>query len=229
MPYAIEGLEQTLKALRKFSPDIYKEMNNEIRPELRRITDNAKSKLPFKIDGLSKFKYYATKSESKRKFPIYNTADARKGITFSMGRQKANRSGWVNRYVIWNQSAAGAIIETAGRRNPDGRAAAMSLMLKEYGGIQGITYKAKGGSRKKAGYTPDSKGYYSNNPFAGYHFVHSIGDQLPMKSVGRGMKNRGRVIFAAVEEDQGKAKAAIERAVNKAVAIAMSSITGRAA
>lgn len=229
MPYAIEGLEDTLKALRKFAPDLYKQMNEEIKPELRNIVNAAQSKLPYKIDGLSKFKYYQTKTPSKRQFPIYNVSDARRGITFSIGRQKANRSGWVNRYVIWNQTRAGAIIETAGRRNPLGRAGAMSLELKELGGIQGVTQKSRAGSRKKAGYVIDSKNYNSQNPFAGYHFVKSIEDALPMKSVGRGRKNRGHVIFAAVEENQGRAKKAIEDAVNKAVMNAMREITGRAA
>ena len=32
MPYAIEGLEETLRALRKFSPELFKEMNKEIKP-----------------------------------------------------------------------------------------------------------------------------------------------------------------------------------------------------
>lgn len=227
MPYAIEGLEGTLKALRKFSPDLYKAMNEEVKPELRIITNAARTKLPFKISGLSKFKYYSVKrGSSNRTFPIYNVTDARRGITFTVGAQKPNRSGWTNRYVIWNKNAAGAIIETAGRRNADGRAPAMSRMLKEYGGVQGISYKAKGGSRKKAGYEADSKGYKSDNPFAGYHFVHSMDNAGSLKSVGKGMKNRGRIIFAAVEENQGRAKKAIEDAVNKAVKIFM---TGRAA
>ena len=30
MPYAIEGLEQTLRGLRKFSPELYKEVNQKI-------------------------------------------------------------------------------------------------------------------------------------------------------------------------------------------------------
>lgn len=216
MPYAIKGLEDTLKQLRKFSPDLYKQLNEEIKPELASIANVAKSKLPFSISGLRNFKYYQTKGESNRSFPIYNPSDARKGITYSIGKQKVNRSGWVNRYTIWNLNPAGAIIETAGRRNPDGRAPAMSTILKQYGGIQGISYKSRAGSQK-GGYSADSKGYRSDNPFAGYEFVHAMNSVGQLKNVGRGRKNKGRIIFAAVEENQGKAKMAIENAVNKAI------------
>ena len=45
MPNAIEGLDSTLKALRKFSPDLYKQMNKEIRPALKSLANEAKTYL----------------------------------------------------------------------------------------------------------------------------------------------------------------------------------------
>lgn len=176
MPYAIEGLEETLRALRKFSPELYKEMNAEIKPELKAISTKAKDKFLPKIAGLSNFGVYQTKSgkPSVRKFPIYSVEDARRGITFSIGKIKKNPYGWTNRYLIWNKNAAGVVIEWAGRVHTEGR----------------IGNKAS------------------------QHFIQNVRSQGQMKQVGR---KSGRVIFAAVEENQGKAKRAIEQAVEKAV------------
>lgn len=176
MPYAIEGLEQTLKGLRKFSPELYKEMNNEIKPELKSIVIKAKGKLEPKIKGLSNFGIYQNKSGKSpaRSFPIYEFELARKGITYSIGAQKKNWNGWVGRYVIWNKTRAGAVIEWAGRVHPEGR---------------------DGNKRSQ-------------------HFVKAVAGTGHMKQVG---KKSGRVIIAAVEENQGRAKKAISDAVTKAV------------
>lgn len=176
MPYAIEGLEQTLKGLRKFSPELYKEMNNEIKPELKLITTKAKEKFLGHIPGLGNFGIYTNKSgkEPKRKFPIYTPEDARKGITFSIGKSPRNWNGWVNRYLIWNKNPAGVVIEWTGRVHTEGK---------------------------------------SGN-YASQHFTKAIKSSGSMKQVGR---KSGRIIFAAVEENQGRAKRAIEDAVIKAV------------
>lgn len=174
MPYAIEGLEQTLKSLRKFSPELYKEMNNEIKPELKSIVTKARDKFQAKIQGLKNFGEYT--NSKQRKFPIYNVEDARRGITYSIGAQKKNWGNFTNRYLIWNKSRAGAIIETAGRKNPAGR---LGVAHSEY-------------------------------------FNQTMNNVGQMKHVGKGRKQQGRIIFAAVEENQGRAKKAIETAVENA-------------
>lgn len=123
MPYAIEGLNETLKALRKFSPEVYKQMNSEIRPALRVIVKDARQNLPTDIPGLSNWTAFAertSRTSRARAFPQYDATIARKGITFSMARQKPNNKGWSAFYTIFNRSAAGAIVETAGRKNPFG-------------------------------------------------------------------------------------------------------------
>lgn len=175
MPYAIEGLEQTLKSLRKFSPELYKEMNNEIKPELKSIVNKARDKFSPKIAGLGNFGVYTNKSGKTpvRKFPIYDPNDARKGVTFSIGKSPRNWNGWVNRYLIWNRNPAGVVIEWAGRVHTEGK-------------------------------TGDGRSQ---------HFIKSAKAYHEMKQVGR---KSGRIIFAAVEENQGKAKKAIEDAVIKA-------------
>ena len=195
MPYAIEGLEQTLKSLRKFAPELYKEMNMEIKPELKSIVVKAQDKLQSNVRGLRNLGEYTNKSgmESKRHFPIYRAEDARKGITFTIGAMKENAKGFTNRYIIWNKSAIGAILETAGRKHPMGQPWA--------------------GKRGSASHDYS----HSNNPKAGKHFIESANSISGFKQVGQGQKNRGRIIFAAVEENQGKAKKAIYNAVEKAV------------
>ena len=48
-------------------------------------------------------------------FPKYNARVIRRGLTYSLGRGKRNRSGFASLYSLLNKSASGAIAETAGR------------------------------------------------------------------------------------------------------------------
>jgi hypothetical protein len=186
MPNAIEGLDNTLKALRKLSPEIYKEMNREIRPALRAIANEAKTYLPASIPGLSNWTSATHEAKSRtnrsRSFPTYELTTAKRGITYSTSPRRLNTAGWVALYSILNVTASGSIIDTAGRKNPGG--------------------------------DPRSK---SNNPLAGKHFIEAIQAAVGgFFRVGTGPRSVGRVIYQAVNKDDGKAKAAIITAVNKA-------------
>jgi hypothetical protein len=55
-----------------------------------------------------------------RAFPKYNPLVIRKGLTFSLAASRRNSAGFVGIYRLLNRSAAGAIIETAGRKNFNG-------------------------------------------------------------------------------------------------------------
>jgi hypothetical protein len=55
-----------------------------------------------------------------RAFPKYNPLVIRKGLTFSLAASRRNSAGYVSFYRLLNKSAAGAIIETAGRKNFNG-------------------------------------------------------------------------------------------------------------
>jgi hypothetical protein len=55
-----------------------------------------------------------------RLFPLYDHAQAVKGIYYSQAPSKKNRNGWQALYYVANKSAAGSIYETAGRKNPGG-------------------------------------------------------------------------------------------------------------
>jgi len=204
----VADIAKLRKAMARYAPDLYKSMNQEIRGLLRVIQNDARTLIPREIPGLRTGwtdRGLAVKSNSVyRAFPKYDYATAKKGIVISIGAQRKNSNGFVGYYSIINKSASGKIIETAGRRNPDGRAAAMSTRLKQSGGVSGVSYK-----RGQGNVLDQSHGFRSNNPFAGYQFVHAIDKVAPMGFVGRGIKNSGRIIFKAVEQDEGRTKTAI--------------------
>ena len=114
---------------------------------------------------------------------FYDQAVASRGVTFSASPTKANKSGFRSLATIYNKSAAGAIYETAGRKT---------------GGQQGN----------------------SANPEAGQKFIEELNKTGQLrnadsgKRVGRhSRKQIGRVIFRAWAEDQGKANAAVIKAI----------------
>jgi hypothetical protein len=112
-----------------------------------------------------------------RRFPFYDAEAARKGIYYSQAPSKKNRNGWQALYFVANKSAAGAIYETAGRKNPGG--------------------------------DPNSK---SNNPGAGAHFISRMGPLY-----GDKQSERGRMIFRAWKEDEGKAELAVVTAISNTI------------
>lgn len=121
MPVQIEGIVEVTRAMRKLAPDILKELQGEIRPLLRETTAAAKAKLPASMGyDLRNFNFpgYERKSGTSktRAFPSYDVSDVRRGLTYSLGQTRANRSGYVSLVRMINKSAAGAIIETAGRK-----------------------------------------------------------------------------------------------------------------
>jgi len=191
--------------------------------------DDARSKVPNQIDGLSGWqdqgKEVVSRTAGKvRGFPKYNPDIIRKGLTYSLGRSRRNYSGFVNTYRLLNRSAAGAIYETAGRKNPQGRTPIASVNQQGFEYLQGYegTYKYKDKIRKRA-----TRNYNSNNPFAGYQFVTAINDEAKLESIGRGRKNQGRLLFAAFAKDQGKVTKATFKAIETATTKFNSSLKRR--
>jgi hypothetical protein len=131
MPVEIEGIVEIQKALRKFAPELMKGMQKEVRPLLASVTNSAKAKLPPEMSyDLRNFNYpgYERKSGTSkaRAFPSYNVSEVRKGLTYSLAASRKNRSGYVSLARLLNKSAAGAIIETAGRKGLYGSERSMS-------------------------------------------------------------------------------------------------------
>ena len=177
MAKVVEGLDQTLKALRDYYPELYKELNREIRPVMKQLQSEARS---FVSDTapLSGWAYKrkdgkepVSRTSRTRAFPRYDASIIRRGITYSLGMAKRQTNGWVTAYSLFNRSAVGAIYETAGRLNPNG------------------------------------------NSKKGANFIKQIQKHNALYRVGTSPKSRGRIIFQAVNKDEGHARAVIEHSI----------------
>lgn len=198
MPLVVEGIPELKKALKNFAPELRKEMDDEIRAALKEVVTVAKAKVPSQAPG-NLYNWNETEREpasrtSKfRAFPKYDATLIRQGMTYSIGQQKRNRFGFAGMFSLFNKDAAGSIVELAGRVHPDGRT--------QKGGRQ------PGGSSKDIG--------QSNNPNAGRTFVRAMND-LPFKQYDKFQRNRGRLLYAAYAENQGRALDAVFKAIDKA-------------
>lgn len=130
MPVEVKGVVEARKILRKLSPDVLKQYNAEIATPLKDITKEARSMTPNSFENLSNFAYpgYDRKSnvQGRRPFPSFVPTVVRRGLTYSLAKSRANRTGWVSLVSMLNKSAAGAIVETAGRKNAYGSAQSRS-------------------------------------------------------------------------------------------------------
>ena len=182
MPIRVEGVNEVKRALRKFDPDLFKEMNKEIGSALRSVTSEAKVMVPasFLSGAMDTGVERQSRTGKARAFPAYNSSQIRRGLTYSLARKRGNTAGWYAAYSLLNKSAIGSIAEIAGTKNPYG--------------------------------DPDSK---SNNPQAGRQFIEALNrDMGTIKQVGKG---KGRLMYAALSANQGKARDAILKAIDSAV------------
>jgi hypothetical protein len=93
------------------------------------IRDKARDYLPYQDEVLSGWGT-ATASiatANYRAFPAYNYQTAKAGIKYKAGSNKRNRNGFSVTNYVSNESAPGAIYETAGRKNPNGSSGGASL------------------------------------------------------------------------------------------------------
>ena len=142
MPVELKGVKATIRDIRKFDPELLKSMNKEIKAVMVPLRNKARGYAPSPVPGnlygwnegtLSR-KITARNSAFRqlhvegllRLFPLYDHAEAVKGIYYSQAPSKRNRSGFRALYFVANRSAAGSIYETAGRKNPGGDSASKS-------------------------------------------------------------------------------------------------------
>ena len=195
MPVTVQGLVETKQALRKFAPDLKRNLDREARSFLKVMVSDARGFVPansplsgWQIHSKGKAITAQTSAFSTRSFPLFQTAEIKAGLVSKVGGMKPTRTGFKAEYALQNKSAAGAIYEWAGRINPNGL---------PWGG-------------PKASPT-DRKVSHSRNPKAGKQFIDAIdrGDGY------RQIKGRhdGRLAFRAVEKDNGKAIRGITNAV----------------
>jgi len=201
MAVEITGLTDTLKLMRKFAPDVHKNMNAQIKGAMIPIRDKARAMVPspqptnltsWNMNAKpgvisprsSMFREISTKT-TQRMFPLYNASEVERGIVYRQGASQANAKGFRALYYVANTTAAGQIYEIAGRRNPNGQ-----------------PWNRKSGSH-----------YYShsNNPEAGAYFISHMGTPL----YGKG-RQRGRLLYKAWDQDHGKAYQSVLDAINAA-------------
>lgn len=163
MPTELKGASQLRKALKQFSPDLDKEAREEMVGFLKPLVKKARGFLPSNAEAPSGFVKHDVKTAT---FPMYDAATARRGVGYKLTPTKPNRQGWIQTVSIHNKTAAGAIVETAGRKS-------------------GIT----------GNFSPRFEG-----------------------SIAGRAKMAGRAMFKAYEQDQGKAKAGVIKALEKAAA-----------
>lgn len=200
MPVEVTGALELRKALKKLSPELSKESQKEISGLLRSITNKAKGYVPSEapLSGWGN----AVGLWANR---VYDAGDIKRGITFSAAPSKPNKRGFRSMATIYNKSAAGAIYETAGRKNPHGQPSQAST---------------KG---KYSSYIDTSKKVNkSANPNAGEQFIGAMGEMYKAtRQQGQGgrvsRKMNGRLIFRAWGEDQGKVNAKVIKAIEKSM------------
>jgi hypothetical protein len=163
MPTELKNANAFRKALKQFSPDLDKGLRVEMVGFLKPLVKKSRGFLPSNSEAPSGFVKHEVKTA---KFPMYDAAEARRGIGYKLTPTKPNRQGWSSTVSIHNKTAAGAIVETAGRKS-------------------GMT----------GNFSPRFQGSFA----------------------GRA-KMQGRAMFKAYDQDQGKAKASIIKALEKAAA-----------
>ncbi len=164
MPASVKGGVELRKALRKFTPDLAKDTQVQIKTALQPITRSAKGYVPDRGSVLSG---WLPRQMSEGTFPVFNPSTVKSGIGYKTSPSKASSRGFRSLARVFNKSRAGAIYEIMGRKTPD------SVFVKNQDG----KYRA------------------------------------PLK----GKKQmEGRVLYRAYEENNGKARDAVLRAITDA-------------
>lgn len=214
MPTELSGALELRKALRKVEPALAKESEKEIRGLLKVVVNKARGYVPSEapLSGWGK----AVGVWENR---VFSTSDIRRGIGYSTAASKPNKRGFRSIVSIFNKSAAGSIYETAGRLSGvDGRPQAPSVNYYENAGtpLARAAYKVR---------SSDKKYSQSGNPHAGRQFIAALPPLVDSQQSGasgrRTRKTKGRLIFRAWAEDQGKTNAAVMKAIEKSMQIAL--------
>ncbi len=185
MRIEIRGNADLRKAMRRFTPDLEKALKKELTAALKPVVAQAKGFVP----AVSPMRGWAGRAYSEGRFPTYNAATIKAGITYKTTPSKINSNGFTSMARIQNASRVGAIYESAGRASLEGQ--------------PWVGPKAGGSSNRVS---------KSNNPQAGRQFIANL---PPLVS---SLKGRGRLIYRAWASNQGKAEGAAMRAIDKATA-----------
>jgi hypothetical protein len=202
MPVELDNAVALRKALREYNPELAKQTQKEIAGHLRKVTSRAKGFVP-SDSPLSGWGNQTGIWE----YRAFNAGLMKRGIGYSTTPSKPNKRGFRSLATIFNKSASGAIYETAGRKNPLGLPPAQRVK------------KFRGG-RFVQEWQADKTVNKSANPNAGRQFIGALPplvDSQQSNNSGRSTrKTKGRLIFRAWAEDQGKTTAAVVKAIQNA-------------
>lgn len=194
-PVRLEGVKATLAAMRKYEPNLLAATQLEIAQVTQKMVGDAQGFAPSAVPaGLSGWEEQAPRNRWFRM--RFNASEIRRGIkvTTQPVRRGFNRSaiglgvnkGFVSTVTFVNQSAAGAIYETAGRKNPNGQ-----------------NWNPNSSSNRYS---------KSRNPRAGKHFIESIENDSGM--VVRNLQ--GRIIIRAFDLHKKEVVPAVVKALTTA-------------
>lgn len=204
MAVVVEGYQGLRKALKELAPNLAREMDREIRSELIPIVEAAEAKVPAAIFGApDNWSNYVGKNTNAGYFPQYDAGEIRRGLTYSLGRQKKSKMGYVSMITLLNKNPAGAIAEQAGKIHPYGRPQYAQRFTK-----YGTPYRIRG-----------SRQSLSDNPDAGRMMIDRLNERMgPLKNYksSNNKRTEGRLLYAAYAENQGKALDAIMKAIETA-------------
>jgi len=203
MPTSLKGGIDLRRALKKFTPDLAIQTQKELVKLVKPVVAKARGFVPADppLSGWA---------NQRSHFPFYNSNKIKAGITYSFAPSKVNNSGFRALARIINKTGAGAIYETAGRVHPQGRppAAMQTVRVKGHSNF-GKTFRS--GDKNQSN---------SNNPNAGKQFMDAINkggglvDANSQTGAGRrSRKMKGRLIFRAWAEDQGRTQGAVIKAI----------------
>ena len=208
MPTEVKGAIELRKALREFTPDLARETQKEIAAILKPITAKARGFIP----SSTPLSGWAKSGNGTWGNRVWSSSEAKRGVGYKTTPSKPNRSGFRALARIVNASPSGSIYETAGRLNPQGRPQA-PLAKVVAPGHSNFGKTIRSGSKGES---------VSNNPNAGRQFIDAMNENSPIVNAyqrqtgqsGRASrKMKGRAIFRAWAEDQGKANAAVIKAI----------------
>ena len=215
MPTEVSGALELRKALKKVEPALAKETEKEIRSLLKVVAVKARGFVPSDapLSGWGK----AVGVWENR---VFSSSDIKRGIGYSTAPSKPNKRGFRSIATIFNKSAAGSIYETAGRLSgPEGRDQAPLVDVYK---DAGTPFARKAGYQKMSS---DKTKSQSANPHAGRQFINALPPLVDSQQSGvagrRTRKTKGRLLFRAWAQDQGKTNAAVLKAIEKSMTIAL--------
>ena len=212
MPTEVENALELRLALKKYMPDLAKETQDEMANALRPVVARARGFIPADSKLLSGWVKGTASIDTTnyRAFPTFSSSDAKRGLGYRVTPSKPNKSGFVSLARIQQANAGGAIYETAGRLNPNGKR--QGPIVDRY--LNGVYDQT----------THTGKQYSTSlNPNAGQQFINNLNSAGPLVNARpKGMQGRpsrkqiGRAMYRAYAEDNGVALKALIKAIENA-------------